>query len=64
MNKYIRADFFKLKKGDIIYIKIGKEYIKSKVTSPPFWNSDSDEKGWEIKTNNGFCDIYSAYTKA
>ena len=62
-NNYKRADFFNLKSGDYIYIKVGKQYFKSEVISQPFYNSDADEKGWEIETNNGFCDSCSAYIK-
>ena len=37
------------------------EFIPAKVVRPMFWNSDADEPGWEVETNNGFVDVYSIY---
>ncbi len=39
------------------------ELIPSVVTKTAYYNSDCDEPGWEIETNNGVTDLYSLYTK-
>ena len=37
------------------------EFIPATVVRPLFWNSDADEPGWEIETDNGFTDVYSIW---
>ena len=54
-------EFERLKPGDTVWIRIGDKYYKSRVVRKPFYNHDSDEPGWEVETNNGYCDRYSVY---
>lgn len=54
-------EFMKLKPGDSVYLKCGERFLLSEVIEPPFWNGDADEPGWEIETDDGFCDRYSIY---
>ena len=37
------------------------EFVKATVVRTLFWNSDADESGWEIETNNGFVSVDSIY---
>ena len=65
-----QMDFSEIKKlevGDEIAICIKwnppsvAKFMPAKVVRPLFWNSDADEPGWEVETNNGFVDTYSIY---
>ena len=62
-----RSEIEELEVGDEIAICIKwdpprvAEFIPAKVVRPMFWNSDADEPGWEVETNNGFVDVYSIY---
>lgn len=65
-----RMDFSEVKElevGDIIHVCINMdfpskmEFIKATVVRPLFWNSDADEPGWELETDNCFADAYSIY---
>lgn len=49
-------EFSRLKKGATLYYEFGKERTLKKTiaVSDAFWNSDSDEPGWEIETEDGY----------
>lgn len=49
-----------------VYMDIPKkiEFVDAIVVSPMFWNSNADEKGWEVETNIGFVDIHDIYEVA
>ena len=55
------AEFRQLQINDIIMIDIGNGEEAVSVTNYAFYNSDSDEPGWEIETNAGFIALDSAY---
>lgn len=56
-------EFMNLKKGNIVYSKVGKHTFQHKITRETFWNSDADEPDYEVETTNGFYDIYSLYIR-
>ena len=56
-----REDFFKLKADDVVFLKIGNSFYKSRVTRKAFYNFDADEPDWEVETSNGFADVSSIY---
>ena len=56
-------EFFALRKGNVVHIIIGDDIIQTEVTNAPFFNSDTSEPGWEVETENGFCDQYSLWVK-
>ena len=59
MRQLTRDEFQNLKKGDSVYVSCEGDLFKSCVISPPFFNADADEPGWEVETTNGYCDQYS-----
>lgn len=77
MNKIETStiSFYKMELEEIKTLEIGDEiaiclklnppekveFIGAKVTRPLFWNSDADEPGWELETNNGFVDPDSVW---
>lgn len=61
MKRITHEEFHNLKVGDIVFIKCGRRFYESKIAEEPFYNSDADEPGWEVATDNGFCDEYSLY---
>lgn len=66
-NKLRRAterDFMSLTNDDSVYLDVCGCLYQSKVIGEPFWNSDADEPGWEIETDNGYADMYSIYVSA
>jgi len=54
-------EFNRLKEGDVVYVKCGNQFFKSKIVSEPFFNFGTEEPDWEVETTNGFCDQYSLY---
>ena len=54
-------EFLALKNGCSVYYMSGMDLIlKTKAVGDAFWNSDADEPGWEIETEDGYlceCDI-------
>ena len=64
LREITHEEFMNLKRGDVVYLRIGGQIDKSVVTSPgTFWNCDADEPGWEVETTNGFSDEYSLLVK-
>lgn len=61
MKMLTLTEFYALKKGDKIFVRIHDTLVESKVLNKPFYNSDADKPDWEVETSNGFCDIYSLY---
>lgn len=61
MKMLTLTEFYALKKGDKIFVRIHDTLVESKVLNKPFYNSDADEPDWEVETSNGFCDIHSLY---
>lgn len=63
-RKYVYAtheEFLNIKKGDVVYyMSFSSSVEKTVALEPPFWNSDADEPGWEVETEDGYlceCDI-------
>ena len=54
-------EFKSLKRGDTVFVGCDGSFYLSRVCDAPFYNCDADEPGWEVDTNNGFCDQYSVY---
>lgn len=50
-------EFKQLKVGNSLKIKISGGEINCIVTGQPYYNSDCEEKGWEVETNNGVISI-------
>ena len=63
LRRISHEEFLNLKAGDIVYLKIGKHTFQSKVVREAFYNYDAEEWGWEVETDNGYCDEYSVYVK-
>ena len=55
------AEFCQLDINDEIIINIGNGDETVVVTNYPFYNSDSNEPGWEVETDAGFVAFRSAY---
>ena len=57
----------KLKAGDKVTVCVSMnlpesaEFTDTVVVNPAFWNSDSDEPGWEIEAAIGYASIDSVY---
>jgi hypothetical protein len=49
-----------------VYMELPKkiEFVDAVVVTPMFWNSNADEKGWEVETDIGFVDIHDIYEVA
>lgn len=54
---YNEREFQKLKAGDVVVYMIGKKKKTATCTGNAFYNSDADEPGWEVETENGFLSI-------
>ena len=61
MRGITEKEFMSLVNNDSVYLAICGRFYLSKVIGKPFWNSDADDPGWEIETNNGYSDMYSIY---
>lgn len=61
LKRVSEEEFRNLKCNDVVFVKIGKQMLQSRVTHPAFYNCDADDPDWEVVTNNGFCDMYSIY---
>lgn len=55
------SEFCQLEIGDEFIIDIGNGEETVSVINYPFYNSDSNEPGWEIETDAGFVAFRSAY---
>ena len=55
------AEFCTLEVNDEIIINIGNRNERVTVTDHPFYNTDSNEPGWEVETDAGFVAFRSAY---
>lgn len=55
------AEFCTLKVNDEIIINIGNGNERVTVIDYPFYNTDSNEPGWEVETDAGFIAFRSAY---
>lgn len=61
MRRLTPLEFYALKEGDKVFVRIHDTLVESEVMNRPFYNSDADEPDWEVETSNGFCDIDSLY---
>lgn len=55
------SEFRNLNIGDRIHVCINNQYVDAIVEDYAFFNRDTDEPGWEIKTDCGFVSLDSAY---
>lgn len=55
------SEFCQLEIGDEFIIDIGNGEETVSVVNHPFYNSDSNEPGWEVETDAGFVAFGSAY---
>ena len=55
------SEFCTLKVNDEIIINIGNRSERVTVIDHPFYNTDSNEPGWEVETDAGFVAFRSAY---
>ena len=61
LRRISHEEFQALKEGDLVLVNTGGKFYKSRVLGKPFYNHDSSEPGWEVETNNCFCDELSLY---
>ena len=54
---YNEREFQKLKAGDVVVYMIGLKKRRTVCTGNAFYNSDADEPGWEIETENVFLSV-------
>lgn len=54
---YNEREFQKLKAGDVVVYIAGLKNRRTVCTGNAFYNSDADEPGWEIETENGFLSV-------
>lgn len=64
LREITHKEFHNLKAGNIVYVNINGQTVKSKVVNEPFYNADADDPDWEVETTNGFCDEYSLWVVA
>ena len=54
---YNERGFQELKAGDVVVYMIGLKKRRTVCTGNAFYNSDADEPGWEVETENGFLSV-------
>lgn len=54
---YNKREFQKLKAGDVVVYMVGLKKRRTVCTGNAFYNSDADEPGWEVETENGFLSV-------